>query len=328
MKRLNEEISLKLLGTVVGDVNITRIAKLTGIAVKEKWNAEIVAPIAKIFGHVTKDLPLKIKLMKMSKSVHLKIQMIKQQMKQTKQSSNIKYLFLILSFILVSALPDYASLTLQGPSGYVQVPSAKTIKAKEVELAVHTQMYRVSNSSKDSSLTSLAFGFSPFRDFEVGVQKNIDSDNTALDPDPTVNFKVRLPAVGQGEFSEAAFGMLLDTNPNNYHTMYLTVGGFGIGWNFGGNPGYGTASYGSYNRDKKEPNPICLLVGTEYPRPHPGERGYRSHYYLDYNGDVCSLGWRYKSQRGFSIDAAVHSKSSYTDFYDYRPLIIGFGAEF
>lgn len=217
---------------------------------------------------------------------------------------------------------------MQGPSGFLQVPSQKTIKAKEVEMSVHTRMYRVPVTEDDATLTSLALGFSPFRDFEVGVQKSIDSRNTAHDPEPTINFKVRLPPIGEGAFSEAAFGMLVDTNPNNYHTMYFTIGGVGVGWNFGGSPGFGTANYGSYNRETKEPDALCLLIGTEYPSRHPGDRGYNSHYYVDYNGDVFSAGWRFKSHRGFWVDATVHTKSSYTDFYDYKPLILGVGAIF
>jgi hypothetical protein len=233
-----------------------------------------------------------------------------------------------IAILFTAFAPVKADLTVQGPSGFIQVPSHQTIKPGQIELGVHTRMYKVPKTSEDSTLTHMAFGFSPFRDFEVGVQKAIDSRKASLDPDPTVNFKVRFPSMGSGEFSEAAFGMLIDTNPNNYHTMYLTVGGFGLGWNFGGNPVYGTASYGSYDKGKKEPDSLCLLIGTEYPKRRPGERGYHGHCYLDYNGDVYSAGWRYKSHRGFWIDAAVHSKSTYSDFYDYRPLIIGLGAIF
>ncbi|NCB37830.1 MAG: hypothetical protein EOM80_03595 [Erysipelotrichia bacterium] len=236
--------------------------------------------------------------------------------------------FVLLAGFLFIVSSLEAGLTLQGPSGFIQVPSHKTIDAKEIELAVHTRMYRTPTTSEDGTLTHLAFGFSPFRDFEAGIQKAIDSRNDANDPDPTINFKVKLPPVGEGEFSELAFGAVFDTNPNNYHTMYLTLGGFGLGWNFGGNPGSGVANYGSYNRDKKEPDALCLLIGAEFPGRKPGERGYRSQYYLDYNGDVFSLGWRYSSHRGFWIDAAVHGKSSYDDFFDYRPLIIGLGANF
>lgn len=249
-------------------------------------------------------------------------------MKKQKKKNDTLFALIITILMAFTVFPVTASPTLQGPTGFVQVPSEETIKAKEVEMAVHTRMYAVPLSSKDGYLTDLSFGFSPFRDFEVGVQKYVDSRNSAPDPDPTINFKVRLPSIGQGEFSQAAFGMVVDTNPNNYHTMYFTLGGFGVGWNFGGNPGYGTASFGSYNRDKKEPDSICLLIGTEYPKRNPGDRGYKAHYYADYNGDVFSFGWKYKSNRGFWIDAAIHSKTSYTDFYDYRPLIIGFGAVF
>ena len=234
----------------------------------------------------------------------------------------------LLAGFAVLASPLSAGLTLQGPSGYIQVPSHETVEAKGVEIALHNRLYKVPNSSDEGYLTSMAFAFSPFRDLEVGLQKNLDSRNSAVDPDPTVNFKVRLPSIGEGEFSEVAFGAVFDTNPNNYHTMYLTLGGFGLGWNFGGNPGSGMANYGSYDRGKKEPASLCLLIGAKFPARKVGERGYRSQYFLDYNGDVVSAGWRYSSHRGFWVDAAVHSPGSYDDFYDYRPLIVGVGANF
>ena len=234
----------------------------------------------------------------------------------------------LLTGLVCLTTPSTAALTLQGPSGFIQVPSHKTVEAKGIEVAAHNRLYQVPSSSDEGYLTNMALAFSPFRDFEVGLQKTMDSRNSAVDPDPTLNFKSRLPSIGEGEFSEVAFGAVFDTNPNNYHTMYLTVGGFGLGWNFGGNPGSGMANYGKYNRDKKEPESLCLLIGAEFPARKPGERGYRSQYFLDYNGDVVSAGWRYSSHRGFWVDAAVHSPSSYDVFYDYRPLIVGLGANF
>jgi hypothetical protein len=221
-----------------------------------------------------------------------------------------------------------AGLTLQGPSGFIQVPSHRTIDAKEIELAVHTRMYKVPVSNKDATLSHMAFAFSPLRDFEIGFEKTMNSRNEANDPDPLINFKVRLPAIGSGELTEVAFGGVFDTNPNNYHTLYLSIGGFGLGWNFGGNPWSGMANYGGYDRKKHEPQSLCLLIGAAYPERLPGERGYRGQFLIDYNGDVVSAGWRYSSHRGFWCDIAVHSKSNYSDFYDYRPLIIGLGANF
>lgn len=223
-----------------------------------------------------------------------------------------------------------ADLTLQGPSGFVQVPSHTTIRPGQVEFGMHTRRFFIPGTKTSRYLTNLAFGFSPIRDVELGVQKAIDSrrGRTDQDPDATLNLKIRLPSMGTGEFSESAVGLLLDTNPNNYHTMYFTLGGFGVGWNFGGNPGSGIAQYGAYDRGRQRPKDLCLLIGTEYPPARPGERGYRGHWLIDYNGDVFSLGWRYKSHRGFWVDAAVQSKSSYTDVYDFLPLILGVGAIF
>ncbi len=239
----------------------------------------------------------------------------------------LKALAIIQLFCLAS-LPLSAGLTFQGPSGFIQVPSHKTVKAKEIELAAHTRLYRTPVTRESGSLTHLAFAFSPFRDLEIGLQKAVDSRNAAHDPEPTLNFKVRLPPIGQGDFSQLAVGGFFDTNPNNYHTLYFSLGGIGIGWNFGGNPGSGMASFGKYNRGKKEPESLCLLIGAELPERRPGERGYKSQYIVDYNGDVFSCAWRYSSHRGFWIDAAVHSKSSYDSFYDFRPFTIGLGANF
>lgn len=240
-------------------------------------------------------------------------------------------LVVILALLVLGATrPARADLTLPGPSGFITVPSHTTIKPGQVEFAAHGRRFFIPGTKSSRYLTNLAFGFSPFRDFEIGVQKAIDSrrGTSDQDPDATVNVKVRLPSMGAGEFSESAFGLVVDTNPNNYHTLYFTLGGFGLGWNFGGNPGAGTAQFGSYDRGRKKPRDLCLLIGTEYPPPQPGERGYRSHYLIDYNGDVFSLGWRLKSHRGFWVDAAVQSKSTYTDFYDFLPLTLGFGAIF
>ncbi len=223
----------------------------------------------------------------------------------------------------------HADLTFQGPSGFVQVPSHQTIHVKQLEFAAHGRMARVRRGTTERALTDVSLGFSPIRDFELGVEKLIDNRLGAgdQDPDPTVNFKVRFANI-PGEFANTALGCVLDTNPNNYHTLYVTVGGCGIGWNFGGNPGSGIAHYGKYDRGRKAPQAFTLLLGAELNPGQPGERGYRSHYLVDYNGDVFSLGWRFKSHRGFWCDATVSSKTTYDDFYDYQPLSIGLGGIF
>ncbi len=236
----------------------------------------------------------------------------------------------MLGLLVLPNLPARADLTFTGASGFITVPSHTTIRAREFEFAAHTRMFHIQKTDKEKFLTNLAMGFSPVRDFEIGVQKAIDSRRAGsdFDPDPTVNFKLRLPSMGTGQFSECALGMIFDTNQNNYHSLYFSVGGCGVAWNFGGNPGFGTANFGSWDRQRKEPKSLCFIVGGEYPQPKPGERGYRHHYLLDYNGDMISLGWRFKSHRGFWIDAGWQSKSSYTDLYDYHPVFMGLGAIF
>ena len=238
----------------------------------------------------------------------------------------------ILLLFLFSNSSSYAGLSIQGPSGFVNVPSYKTVHEKEIELSVRSRMYNSyrGDNKKDGYMTSFAFAFSPIRDVEFGVEADIDSqsDRNNVETDPKLNFKVRLPSVGEGEFSQVAFGGVFDTNPNNYHTLYLTFGGLGVGWNFGGNAGVGTASYGKYKKDKRKPEELCLLFGGEFPGRKPGQRGYRSQYVLDYNGDVVSLGWRFYSHRGFSVDISASTRTSYKDFYDYKPLIVGIGANF
>lgn len=230
-------------------------------------------------------------------------------------------------FSLISLQAECAHTTWQGPTGFINVPSHLTIPEKQIDMAIHTKMYRVPNTNKEGWLNSMAFGFSPFKNLEMGVQKTMDTRQGSKDPDPTVNFKVSLPPIGNGDFAQFAFGGVFDFNQNNYNTLYLTCGGFGVGWNFGGNPG-GMSNYGKYNKHKEEPKSLCLLFGVELPARKDGERGYKSQYFLDYNGDVAAFGWRYSSHRGFWVDASCQSKSSYDEFYDYKPFILGFGANF
>jgi hypothetical protein len=236
----------------------------------------------------------------------------------------------LLGLVLTFSAPVQADLTFAGPSGFIHSPSGTTIKEKGIELGFHTRLFQVPKTSNKRFLTNLTMGFSPVKDFEIGVAKAMDSRTGANDPDPdpTVNLKVRLPPIGTGELTETAVGLILDTNPNNYHSLYLSVGGLGVSWNFGGNPGSGIAHLGSYDSGKKEPRSVSFFVGADLTPLKPGERGYRSHYLVDYNGDVFALAWRYKSHRGFWVDAGVQSQTTYRDWYDYLPGFIGFGAIF
>lgn len=239
---------------------------------------------------------------------------------------------LLLCFVLVEA-PSFAGLTLQGPSGFINVPSSRTVHEKEIELGVHSRMYESykNDKEKDGVMTSVSFAFSPIKDVEFGIQADLDSESgrNNVETDPKLNFKVRLPSLGEGEFSQVAFGGVFDTNPNNYHTLYLTFGGLGVGWNFGGNEGIGSAAYGKFNKGDRKPESLCLIVGAELPGRKEGERGYKSQFLIDYNGDVFSVGWRYASHRGFSVDISASTKTSYDEaLYNYKPLSIGFGANF
>lgn len=250
---------------------------------------------------------------------------------QTNNAQSLLFTSLLICLSIITT-PVFAGLTTHGPSGFINVPSAKTINEKSIELGVHTRMYESykNDKEKDGFMTSLAFGFSPIKDVEFGIQADLDSQSgrNNVETDPKLNFKIRLPSIGEDEFSEVAFGGVFDTNPNNYHTLYLTFGGLGVGWNFGGNEGVGTASFGKYDDKEKKPDSVCLIVGAELPGRKSGERGYKSQILVDYNGDVFSLGWRYASHRGFSVDVSASTKTSYDSFYDYKPLSIGFGANF
>ena len=249
--------------------------------------------------------------------------------------NNVKNILLrtiIILFFLFVKTVCFAGLSLQGPSGFINVPSHRTVNEKEIELSFKTRMYDSykGDKNKDGYMTTMALAFSPIKDFELGIQADLDSksDRNNVETDPKLSFKVRIPSIGEGEFSEISFGGVFDTNPNNYHTLFLTCGGFGLGWNFGGNEGVGTASYGRYKKGSRKPESLALLFGTELPGRKPGERGYKSQCVLDYNGDVFSLGWRYYSHRGFSVEICGSTKTSYDEFYEYKPLIVGIGANF
>lgn len=247
------------------------------------------------------------------------------------KTKSFSLLILLLCLAMFNS-PAFAGLTMQGPSGFINVPSAKTINEKGIELGVHTKMYESykNDKNKDGFMTNVSFGFSPIKDVEFGIQAELDSQSgrNNVETDPKLNFKVRLPSIGENEFSEVAFGGVFDTNPNNYHTLYLTFGGLGVGWNFGGNEGVGTASYGKYKEKERKPESLCLIVGAEIPGRKAGERGYKSQILIDFNGDVFSVGWRYASHRGFSLDVAASTKTSYDSIYNYKPISVGFGANF
>lgn len=241
-----------------------------------------------------------------------------------------KFAIAVVLFLGIFIRPVAGDPTFAGPSGFVTVPSGETIRHGQVEFGTHTRLYHVGDTNEERLLSYLTLGFSPVRDVEIGVQKRADSrmgsENT--DPSPTVNFKVRLPPVGGGDFSRAALGMVLDTDPNNYHTLYFTIGGAGIGYNFGGNPGSGEANFGAWDKGKKEPRSLCVLLGGEIDPRKPGERGYRHHYLFDYNGDIFSAVWRYKSHRGFWVDGGLHTQTSYSHRYNFLPVSIGVGGIF
>ncbi|MBF0410240.1 MAG: hypothetical protein HQM10_23040 [Candidatus Riflebacteria bacterium] len=245
------------------------------------------------------------------------------------KSIKTKILLCLMFFLLYSSSFICADVTFPGPSGYIHVPSATTMKNGTLEFGFHTRFFDTDGGSADNYFTNMGIGFSPIRDLEIGVQKAVDSRRKKedADPDPTVNFKVRLPPMGK-DFSETAIGMLFDTNPNNYHTLYFTISGVGVGWNFGGNQGSGVANYGSYDKAAEKPKDVFIMIGTEVTPGKPGERGYRSHYYIDYNGDFFSAAWRFKSHRGFWAELGVQGKSSYSEFYDYKPVFAGIGGIF
>ncbi len=50
---------------------------------------------------------------------------------------------MIAGFVCLNDPTAAAGLSLQGPSGFVQVPSHKTVDAKGVELAIHNRLYQV-----------------------------------------------------------------------------------------------------------------------------------------------------------------------------------------
>jgi len=248
-----------------------------------------------------------------------------------KKSRNSLFLIAIFSLLFIGNREiAYGDLTFEGPSGYIFAPSAKTIHYKQIEWSAHTRQFHPPGSKEVRYLTNLTMGFSPIRDLEIGVQKAVDSRRgmNDYDPDPTINFKVKLPPFGSGDFSEPGLGMVLDTNPNNYHSLYFCLGGVGVVWNFGGNPGSGIAHFGKYDHGRKQPRPLCLTFGGDLTPGPPGERGYRSHCFLDYNGDFFSACWRLKSNRGFWIDAGWHGKSDYDFQYRFVPVFVGVGAIF
>lgn len=229
---------------------------------------------------------------------------------------------LIAILILFPSIAE-AGLSLSGATGYITVPSHEV--SQRFDLAVSTRMH-TTKSGSDEFLTNLALTFSPFENFEAGIQAPIDSAKDSTQIDPVLHFKASMKGLLPGDFSRLAFGGIFDTNPNNWHSLYLTAAGFGVAYNFGGEKYSGTSHFGKYKNNR--PNSVSIIAGAQGDNALPGETGYRTAWMLDYNGDVVSLGWRLFADRGFSLHIAFQTQTSYDDFYDFKPVLFGFGANF
>lgn len=255
-------------------------------------------------------------------------------MKKNKIFKILKTLNFIILYIFIMHFLAFADATLLGPAGYIYVPNHRLPNKGQFEFGIHTQKleYINNNNRINRHKTNLAVNFSFIQNFEISLSKAIITEGMTqvsdTDPDPIIGLKVKLPAIGDGDLSEPAFGILLDTNPNNYHTLYFTLRGFGIGYNFGGNKYSGIANLGSYDKSRHEPKKVCLLLGLEYPSYQLKRQNYQGYYIVDYNGDFITFVYRYKSARGFWFDVGYQTKSSYTELYVHQPIIFGVGGNF
>lgn len=245
---------------------------------------------------------------------------------QEKVTSCFKRVIVVFALFFIAVFELSAGVTTLGSKGFLNVPSHRTVKKGEIEAAFRYQYLRIPDSASTYK-QNLALVFSPVYDFELGISKAFVSDYEK-EPDPVLSFKARIPSLGEDYLSDIAVGMVLDTNPDNYHTAYIMFGGFGVGYNFGGNRFSGVANYGRYNHDRNEPESFCILIAMQTPERTPGQRGYLSQYFFEFNGDVMSAGLRYSTHRGFSAELAVSGKGSYNDIHGHTPVSVAISARF
>jgi len=230
----------------------------------------------------------------------------------------------------------FSSVSLLGPTGFLNVPSPEIAPTKTFTGGVSYQSYGFGGNS-NYSLVSFKGTIGVSENFEAGFEKTTDSGSLMKDPGMAITAKAGWKV---SKDISVAGGLILDTSSGNASSVYGVVGAdvafFGMGFNFGADKKatYSTAKMGGYDFKDNEPDNIFFLAGAKFTF---GEGGALT---VSYNGDAVGLGFYAELDVEDGQKSAVEIgwiiESSYEDLYkkflnkkyEKNKLFIGISGEF
>jgi len=198
-----------------------------------------------------------------------------------------KKFFYISAMISILGISTFAGVSLEGPTGFLNVPSPETLEPNTFEGGVHYQSYGFGGNT-NYNIVSIKGNVGISENVEVGIEKTTDSGTLSRDPGMVINAKAKWSI---SDDINMAGGVIVDTTSGNYSSVYGLVGAdiafFGMGFNFGGEKGlpYSTARMGGYDLTDIAPDKVFFLAGAKF---QFGESGALT---VSYNGDAVGLGF-------------------------------------
>jgi hypothetical protein len=250
--------------------------------------------------------------------------------------TNIKKIIFISMLLIVLEFTVFSSVSLYGPTGFLNVPSPETAPPKTFTGGISYQSYGFGGNT-NYSLVSFKGTVGISENFEVGFEKTTDSGTLMKDPGMVVTAKAGWKV--SNDISVAG-GLLLDTTSGNASSVYGVVGAgvafFGMGFNFGADKGatFSTAKMGGYDFTDNEPDNVFFMAGAKFTF---GEGGALT---VSYNGDAVGIGFHAELDDEDNQKSAVEVgwiiESDYEDLYkkylnnkyEKNKLFIGISGEF
>lgn len=219
-------------------------------------------------------------------------------------------LALTILFLLLNT-SCHAATSIMGPTGLLNTPSPETLEKGFLEAGVHLRRYTFGSYNGSGSVFSVKGNYGVTRNCEVGFEKGMDTGSYLEDPGITLSGKMNYQL---GENLLFGVGTIIDSDANDYSSVYFTVGApvafFGFGFNFGGHAKtFNNAAFGGYDFQDGKPDDAFFLAGAEF-------KINAASFTIGYNGDYVALGIRAPVEsEQVTVDLGWISQGDYVDYY-------------
>lgn len=248
----------------------------------------------------------------------------------------IKKIIFISLLLVLMEFTVFSSISLMGPSGFLNVPSPETAPPKTFIGGISYQSYGFGGNT-NFSLVSYKGVIGISDNFEFGFEKTTDSGTLMKDPGMVITAKAGWNISND---IKVAGGVIIDTTSGNASSFYGVVGAgvafFGMGFNFGADSGLpiSTARMGGYDFKDIEPENVFFIAGAKFTF---GEGGALT---VGYNGNAVGIGFNAELEeeagKKSSVEIGWIMENDYEDLYekyinrqyDKKNLFIGISGEF